>query len=337
MRCRLGAADLGEVAGGLWSVAEVAREGGEQHPARLHGIAKPLASQAVRCMATTGFCQYPAPPSTLTGPFQCRIHPTWRWPGVAETPSTAPAAPRAWLRAFGSSVITGSGPWLSGVLQSCGHSLGSMWAGLCPSRAPLTASIGLAIGQENEATTAVMGEPLDQPLPGLVISQGRSGCAGELLATPSNSSSRPLLQAEKRPRLPVAVSAKLWPGSWQLWGRWRLWVQSLWEGAGRWNLPAFVSPTAGFGCLHIHQTWQRAPEDALTWTGSATGLTGRRRPCLSIPEQDIGVALLRSLDDASGCPDQQARGADHRDPCQPSMAPRSSSPDCGVLLAETWR
>jgi len=228
-------------------------------------------------MAHNGFASTAPTASTLTDRSSV-IHQLCAWLGCRNTLHCPAGAESNWLRALRRRDHEEVGLALGG-LQSCWpHSLGSMWPAL---RLELTQSTGprsLAMPENEGHRTQSWGSQSNQPCQGSSF-HGPYGLAGELLAHPSNHQSS-LLQAEKRPVLPVAVSASCGLAShWQLWAGAVVGFKA-WEGSWR-GTASVVSPTAFR--LPPHPPPAEHRKTRFDVTGSRNGPTGRRRRAYSNP------------------------------------------------------
>jgi len=145
-----------------------------------------------------------------------------RWLG-AETPPLLQR--RRAASKHSSSVITGSGPGLSGGLANCATSLGSMWVRPLPLELLTSPLDRLASpGRMRAIGRSSWGEPLDQPCQGSSFPTARNGWQESFWHTEHHSSRR-CCRLRRGPSARL-LSLELWLASLQLWGRCR-WVQSL--------------------------------------------------------------------------------------------------------------
>jgi len=281
------------------------------------------------------FCQYRQPPSTLTGPFQCRST-NLRWLGCRRNTSTAsPAAPRHGFEHSSSADFTmgGSGPGSRGSAELWATSLVLVRCGPAfAARSFLNHRLrSAASARRMRPSTQSWGSHIDSAVARAAFHFSNGPCNGwqESFCTRAPSSRR-CLQVRKRPVCPLAVSRSC---------GWRHW-----QARGRCVVGSELGREAGAGLAQRFcfrpPPFRLPPHHHLQSTGDAVdvdrfgdGAHWRGVVVLIDPEQDIVLPCSGALTCQRMFLIKNTQGADHRILPNPSMR-CSSSPRTAGIVAE---
>jgi len=208
--------------------------------------------------ASTGTTPAPSPDRS-----SCRFHQLAAWLGCRNTLHCS-SAPRAWLRALRSSVITRKWPGSRGPAELWPTSLGSMWAGLWPLELPQCNRLDRLAHRPGEMrpSTQVHGGATDQPVPGpSSFPTAPYGWQESFWAHRAPSSVVCPCRLRKSPSPLPCPSCEPVAGVIGSSGARCVVVQSLGKESWRWSWPAFVSPHAVSAASTFHHL--QAPETAV--------------------------------------------------------------------------